>query len=113
MPPARSSLANETLTLAAELATHEPSRVARTVISTGSASRLWSAMSFHAAGGNVNPQPRLGPPRTSGTGTHEVSTATWVLVLVKSTSNRLASELGTNCTSSTFMLGGKRTPSGG
>ena len=98
-----------------------PLIVARTVTLTGSPPRLVLAMSFHAACERVTPQPLLGPEgppssdmaRTGVMGLHGVSTLTLVIEFSKSTSKSVAPAGGTNCTSSTFMLGGSSSPSSG
>src|SRR5579883_504268 len=113
MPPLRLSFAKDTWTLCGDDVTQLPFAVARTVMDTGSPSRFVSAMSFHACCGNVRPQPTFVAPRTVVISLHCVSTLTFVTLLVKSTSNRVAPAGGTHCTSSTFMFGGSSTPSGG
>src|SRR5262249_13739710 len=113
MPPAISSLAKLISILSWEVETHFMSLVARTVTWSGSPSRLILAMSFQAAWDRVMPQPRLGPPRTGGTGLHMVATVTWVTEFLKSTSNSVAPAGGMNCTSRTFMFGGRSRPSVG
>ncbi len=99
--------------LSTEVLTHVPSMVARTLTCKASPSRFVFAMSFQAAWGSVTPQPVLAPPRTGTIASHFVSTVTWVIEFVKSTSKRFAPLGGTNCTSSTFMFGGSSRPSSG
>ncbi len=55
----------------------------------------------------------MATPRVSLIGLHAVTTRTSVAVFSKSTSNSVSPVPGVNCTSITFMLGGRSTPSGG